>query len=61
MNLFWSFAYNVAILPIVAGAFYGLDVYISPVWSSIAMSVSSLIVVLFSHLLVCFTYDDSLE
>lgn len=61
INLFWSFAYNVAIIPVVAGCFYGLDVYISPVWSSIAMSVSSLVVVMFSHLLVCFKYDDSLE
>jgi cation transport ATPase len=61
MNLFWSFSYNICILPIVAGAFYSLDVDISPVWSSIAMSISSLVVVSFSHLLVCYKYDSSLE
>jgi hypothetical protein len=61
MNLFWSFSYNICILPIVAGAFYSFDIDISPVWSSIAMSISSLVVVSFSHLLVCFTYDQSLS
>lgn len=60
MNLFWSFSYNICILPIVAGAFYSFDVDISPVWSSIAMSISSLVVVSFSHLLACFKYDKSL-
>lgn len=61
MNLFWSFSYNICILPIVAGAFYAWDIEISPVWSSIAMSISSLFVVTFSHLMSCFSYDDSLN
>jgi hypothetical protein len=60
MNLFWSFSYNICILPIVAGVFYSWNVDISPVWSSIAMSISSLVVVSFSHLLVCYKYDQSL-
>lgn len=47
-------------MPIVAGAFYKWDVFVSPIASSIAMSLSSLIVVGFSHLLTCFKYDESL-
>jgi hypothetical protein len=60
MNLFWAFAYNIAIMPIVAGVFYSLDVVVSATWSSIAMSASSLFVVGFSHLLSFFHFDDSL-
>ena len=60
INLFWAFAYNLIIMPVVAGAFYKYDVYISPIWSSIAMSMSSVIVVGISHLLSRFHYDDSL-
>lgn len=48
-------------MPVVAGVFYPLGFYISPVWSSIAMSLSSIIVVLFAQLLMCFDYDDSLK
>jgi hypothetical protein len=48
-------------LPIVAGVFFAWNVEISPVWSSVAMSISSLLVVSFSHLLVCYSYDQSLE
>jgi hypothetical protein len=47
-------------MPIVAGVFYHWDIFISPIMSSVAMSCSSLLVVAFSHLLVCFHYDDSL-
>ena len=57
MNLFWAFIYNLAIMPVVAGIFYGYDITISPVWSSIAMSCSSVVVVSFSHLLSLFEYD----
>ena len=60
INLFWAFAYNIVIMPIVAGVFFPLGVFVSPVWSSIAMSFSSLLVVGFSHLLSFFRYDDSL-
>ena len=61
INLGWAFAYNIFMMPIVAGVLYPLDFYISPVWSSIAMSLSSIIVVVFSQLLTCFKYDYSLE
>ena len=59
LNLFWAFAYNIVIMPIVAGVFFPLDIFVSPVWSSIAMSGSSLLVVGFSHILSLFHYDDS--
>lgn len=59
LNLFWAFAYNIVIMPIVAGAFYHWDIFVSPVWSSVAMSGSSLFVVGFSHFLSFFHYDDS--
>lgn len=61
INLFWAFAYNIVIMPIVAGVFYKWDFWVSPIWSSIAMSLSSIIVVSISHLLSFFTYDESLK
>lgn len=61
MNLAWAFTYNILMMPATAGVFYPLGFYISPVWSSIAMSLSSIIVVAFAQLLMCFTYDDSLS
>jgi cation transport ATPase len=47
-------------MPIVAGVFFKWDIWVSPIWSSIAMSLSSIIVVSISHLLSFFTFDDSL-
>lgn len=61
MNLFWAFAYNIVIMPVVAGVFFPLNIFVSPVWSSIAMSGSSLLVVGFSHILSLFHYDDSFK
>ena len=61
LNLFWAFAYNIVIMPIVAGVFYKYGIFVSPVGSCIAMSVSSLLVVGFSHLLSLFNYDDSIQ
>ena len=61
INLFWAFLYNVVMLPMVSGALFPLNIYISPVWSAIAMSASSLIVVGFSNLLSLFEYDESLR
>lgn len=58
-NLFWAFIYNLTIMPVVAGAFYNYNITISPVWSSIAMSCSSILVVSFSHLMSFFEYDVS--
>ena len=57
INLLWAFAYNLSIMPIVAGLFYSYGVTVSPVWSSVAMSCSSILVVGFSHLLALFRYD----
>lgn len=61
INLFWAFSYNIIIMPIVAGVFYNWDIWVSPIWSSIAMSLSSIIVVSISHLLNFFKFDDSLD
>jgi len=61
INLFWAFSYNIVIMPIVAGVFYRFNIFVSPVGSCIAMSVSSLLVVGFSHMLSLFKYDDSLQ
>ena len=61
INLFWAFIYNIVIMPIVAGVFFEWDVVVSPVWSAVAMSCSSLLVVGFSHMLTYFHYDDSLS
>ena len=60
VNLFWAFAYNIMIMPIVAGVFYHWGIFISPIWSSISMSLSSIIVVSFSHMLECIHYDESI-
>lgn len=54
INLFWAFLYNIIMMPMVAGLFYGFDITISPIWSSVAMSCSSIVVVAFSHLLSFF-------
>jgi hypothetical protein len=61
LNLLWAFAYNVVIMPVVAGAFYSLNVYVTPVMSAIAMSCSSLLVVGLSYMLNFLHYDDSLN
>lgn len=58
INLFWAFLYNLTIMPIVAGLFYNYNITISPIWSSIAMSSSSILVVGFSHILSFLTYDE---
>ena len=58
INLFWAFLYNIIMMPIVAGVFYNYNITISPIWSSIAMSCSSIMVVAFSHLLSLFNYDN---
>jgi Cu+-exporting ATPase len=45
-NLFLAFVYNAASVPVAAGALYPLlGLMISPVWASLAMSLSSLSVV----------------
>jgi len=46
MNFFWAYAYNVALIPLAAGAFYPLlGVLLNPMLAAGAMSISSLFVV----------------
>jgi Cu+-exporting ATPase len=45
-NLFWAFAYNIAGLPLAAGAFYPLFGWLlNPMFAGAAMSISSITVV----------------
>jgi Cu+-exporting ATPase len=44
-NFFWAYGYNVALIPLAAGALYPvLGVMLSPVIAAFAMSASSLFV-----------------
>ncbi|MBL8445630.1 MAG: copper-translocating P-type ATPase, partial [Zoogloeaceae bacterium] len=44
-NLFWAFAYNAALIPLAAGAFYSsTGLLLSPVFAAAAMSMSSVFV-----------------
>ncbi len=46
-NLFWAFFYNVIFIPIAAGVFYNsLGIRLEPMYGTIAMSLSSICVVL---------------
>lgn len=46
-NLFWAFAYNVALVPVAAGVLYpSLGILLSPVFAASAMACSSVFVVL---------------
>ena len=46
INFFWAYAYNVALIPLAAGAFYPLTGWLlNPMIAAAAMSVSSLSVV----------------
>jgi Cu+-exporting ATPase len=45
-NLFWAFFYNIALIPLAAGAFFPIvHVLFNPVYASIAMASSSVTVV----------------
>ena len=45
-NLFWAFAYNVALIPLAAGVFYpAFGILLSPIWPRPAMGLSSVTVV----------------
>jgi Cu+-exporting ATPase len=46
INFFWAYAYNVALIPLAAGAFFPLTGWLlNPMLAAAAMSVSSLFVV----------------
>ena len=45
-NLFWAFAYNVALIPLAAGALYPFNgVLLDPIFAAAAMALSSVTVV----------------
>jgi len=44
-NLFWAFIYNVIMVPIAAGILVKLNIVINPMYSALAMTTSSIIVV----------------
>jgi Cu+-exporting ATPase len=51
-NLFWAFFYNIALVPLAAGAFYPLiHVLFDPVFAAAAMATSSVTVVTYASLL----------
>lgn len=45
-NLFWAFFYNICMIPIAMGMFEGLGLKMNPMFGSLAMTISSLTVVL---------------
>jgi Cu+-exporting ATPase len=45
-NLFWAFFYNIAMIPIAMGLLKGIGISLNPMIASIAMTISSLTVVL---------------
>ena len=52
INLFWAFAYNVALIPIAAGILYTkYGIYLRPEYAAIAMALSSITVTSYALLL----------
>lgn len=44
-NLFWAFVYNIALIPVAAGALYPFGILLNPIYAAIAMALSSVTVV----------------
>ncbi|MEM3832292.1 MAG: heavy metal translocating P-type ATPase [Thermoprotei archaeon] len=58
-NLFWAFFYNIALIPVAAGALYPvLRLLLNPIFAAIAMALSSITVV--SNSLLLNTYKPSI-
>ncbi len=52
LNLFWAFAYNVALIPVAAGVLYpAYGITFRPEWAGLAMALSSVTVITLSLLL----------
>lgn len=49
-NLFWAFTYNICMIPIAAGVFGVFNLTMNPMFASIAMTISSLTVVINSYM-----------
>lgn len=56
INLFWAFSYNFFMIPLAAGCFCSIGLKVTPLISTIAMSASSILVVLFSSFMKCFEF-----
>lgn len=58
LNLFWTFSYNIIMTPMAMGIFYSFGgLVMSPIASSSAMCISSIIVVLTSNILRFINFD----
>lgn len=54
LNFLWAFLYNVILIPVAAGILFPCcEIKLSPIFASIAMSMSSISVILSSILLRC--------
>ncbi|MEM0044325.1 MAG: heavy metal translocating P-type ATPase [Sulfolobales archaeon] len=50
-NLFWAFIYNIILIPVASGAFYGFGIFLRPELAGFAMAMSSISVTLSSQTL----------
>ncbi|PAF43312.1 heavy metal translocating P-type ATPase [Helicobacter sp. 11S03491-1] len=57
-NLFWAFCYNVIFIPLACGVAYGAGILLNPMIASLAMSLSSLSVVVNAQRLRKFKFKD---